>query len=213
MMLMEKTCSCCGESKSVAEFGKNAACKDGLQRKCRVCMLRYEREYKRRPEVKKRRAEEQKEYRSRPEVKKHRAEAAREYWSRPEVKKQNKKRVRSISGIPRTMIKRAKERAKDKGRECTIKPENIIINDTCPYLGIPLQLNEGQPGPGSPSLDRINSGLGYVKGNVEVISNRANTLKSNGTSFELMAIGVRMLRMELGDTYFREMHEGFTKRA
>ena len=35
--------------------------------------------------------------------------------------------------------------------------------------------------PASPSLDQIVPGLGYVKGNVQVISHRANTLKSDGT--------------------------------
>ena len=35
--------------------------------------------------------------------------------------------------------------------------------------------------PDSPSLDRIVPELGYVKGNIRVISNRANHLKSDAT--------------------------------
>jgi len=39
-----------------------------------------------------------------------------------------------------------------------------------------------------PTLDRINNDLGYIKGNVEVISAKANRLKNNGTieDFELI---------------------------
>jgi hypothetical protein len=40
----------------------------------------------------------------------------------------------------------------------------------------------------SPSLDRIDNSKGYVKGNVAVISFRANTLKNNATADELRAI-------------------------
>jgi len=38
---------------------------------------------------------------------------------------------------------------------------------------------------GSPSLDRINPALGYVKGNVWVISFKANAIKQNATVQEL----------------------------
>jgi hypothetical protein len=44
------------------------------------------------------------------------------------------------------------------------------------------------PRPASPSLDRIDNALGYVKGNVRIISFRANALRSNATLEELQAI-------------------------
>lgn len=40
----------------------------------------------------------------------------------------------------------------------------------------------------SPSLDRIRNELGYVRGNVIVISNRANRLKSDASIEELRDI-------------------------
>ena len=40
----------------------------------------------------------------------------------------------------------------------------------------------------SPSLDRIRLELGYVKGNVRVISGRANLLKNDATIEELEAV-------------------------
>jgi len=74
------------------------------------------------------------------------------------------------------MWSRAKYRAKQKGLEFNITKEDIIIPDTCPLLGTPMQ---------SPSLDRIDSSKGYTKDNVWVISNRANTLKNDATIKEL----------------------------
>jgi hypothetical protein len=74
---------------------------------------------------------------------------------------------------------RAKYRAKQKGREFTITKEDIVIPDICPLLGTPMK---------SPSLDRIDSSKGYVKGNVWVISNRANTLKNDATLTELKTL-------------------------
>lgn len=41
----------------------------------------------------------------------------------------------------------------------------------------------------APSLDRINNDLGYVPGNVMVISRRANIIKKDATLDELVAIG------------------------
>ena len=38
------------------------------------------------------------------------------------------------------------------------------------------------------SIDRIDPRIGYVAGNVRIISFRANVLKSNGTPEEIMAV-------------------------
>lgn len=58
----------------------------------------------------------------------------------------------------------------------------------CPVLGIALRLDlpEGFTThvPNSPSLDRVRPDLGYVPGNVRVISNRANLIKNDGTADE-----------------------------
>ena len=46
----------------------------------------------------------------------------------------------------------------------------------------------------SPSLDRIDNKKGYVKGNVAVISMRANHVKADGTTAEIAAIADFMRR-------------------
>lgn len=77
---------------------------------------------------------------------------------------------------------RAKSRSALLGREFSIELSDVVIPDICPVLGIPITLRAG---PNSPSLDRIDNSKGYVKGNVQVISNRANTIKGDATFQEL----------------------------
>jgi thymidylate synthase ThyX len=55
----------------------------------------------------------------------------------------------------------------------------------CKYLEIELDYTATKILPNSPSVNRINPTLGYVKGNIEVISNKANSMLLNATSEEL----------------------------
>lgn len=64
--------------------------------------------------------------------------------------------------------------------------EDIPIPDVCPVLGIPLKVNPGHHNKDdSPSVDRIDPTKGYVKGNVAVISCKANRIKNDATLEEL----------------------------
>lgn len=68
--------------------------------------------------------------------------------------------------------------------------EDIVVPEYCPVLGIKLEF--GLAGRGrsnsAPSVDRLIPEKGYVKGNIRVISMRANWLKSNGTLNEFAQI-------------------------
>lgn len=86
----------------------------------------------------------------------------------------------------------AKSRAKVRGLSFNLELKDIVIPETCPYLGIPLQCGLSKPSDASPSIDRINNRVGYVRGNIEIISKRANTLKSDAKAYELLLIGARM---------------------
>ena len=71
--------------------------------------------------------------------------------------------------------------------------ENAELASHCPVLGMPLDWschrnNGGKILPNSPSLDRIDSKRGYVKGNIWIISHRANTIKSDATHEELKLV-------------------------
>jgi hypothetical protein len=81
----------------------------------------------------------------------------------------------------RVLLESAIHRAKLKKLECNITVDDIVIPDICPILGIKLFKGHGKKCDNSPTLDRIDNDKGYIKGNVIVVSNRANTIKSYGT--------------------------------
>lgn len=85
-------------------------------------------------------------------------------------------------GVICAMLGSAKYRAKRDGYECTITHDDIVIPDVCPILGTPFtRSTTGKATPTSASLDKINPELGYVPGNVRVISHAANRLKDANT--------------------------------
>ena len=88
----------------------------------------------------------------------------------------------------RLMLKRARIRAKDKGLSFNLTTTDVEIPRCCPVLGIPLYLSDCGLTGHSPTLDRVDNAKGYVKGNVVVVSWRANRLKSDATIEELRAI-------------------------
>jgi hypothetical protein len=88
----------------------------------------------------------------------------------------------------RYLLNSVKGRAKTKGILFNITEEDIPIPEYCPVLGIPLFFGNTHQGDNSPSVDRINPKLGYVKGNVAVISLRANAIKQNATVEEIRAV-------------------------
>lgn len=81
--------------------------------------------------------------------------------------------------IDKRMLMSARTRARAQNLSFNISLSDIKIPKVCPILGIELVNNAGRAKGNSPCLDRIDNSLGYIKGNVGVISNRANQLKSN----------------------------------
>jgi hypothetical protein len=67
--------------------------------------------------------------------------------------------------------------AKLKNVPFNITHEDLPISHVCPVLGVPFVFGKGYRDHYGPSVDRIVPELGYVKGNVKVISLRANRLK------------------------------------
>ena len=84
--------------------------------------------------------------------------------------------------------RRAKERASSFGLEFDLThPPALPLR--CPVLGITLTPG-GRRRNSSPSLDRIDPQRGYIKGNVRVISDRANRLKGNRNLEEVRALSI-----------------------
>jgi hypothetical protein len=83
-----------------------------------------------------------------------------------------------------------KKRAKQNGTIFSLLIEDIPdIPLVCPILGIKIEANNiAGPLDSSPSLDRIIPSLGYIRGNIRIISNRANRLRSDATTHELFLL-------------------------
>ena len=118
----------------------------------------------------------------------------REYRRRPEIKEQNRKRMAKFQNDPTkwhlVVLSQARYRAKKKGLEFNITKEDILpIPEFCPILGIKLERVRGSAnalsGYTSPTIDRIDNTKGYVKGNVHVISMRANHIKRDASFDEI----------------------------
>lgn len=93
------------------------------------------------------------------------------------------------------LLRGAKTRARLKGLEFNIDVSDFELPECCPLLEIPLRINDRLHGSNladSYSLDRIDPSKGYVKGNVWVISKRANVIKNDATLEELERIVINL---------------------
>lgn len=88
------------------------------------------------------------------------------------------------------LLYNAKRNAEKRDVPFDLTRDDIVVPYVCPVLGIPLDVStpNGAPRPDAPSLDRLVPELGYVRGNVYIISNRANVIKSFGTAKEHDAV-------------------------
>lgn len=82
------------------------------------------------------------------------------------------------------LLERARRRARNRDLPFTLSRRDIAVPRTCPVLGIPLITGRHRSA-NSPSLDRIVPSRGYVRGNIRVISDRANRIKGSRTLAEL----------------------------
>lgn len=119
------------------------------------------------------------------------AEQARRYREDPEFRESWKQRVADYNreDYRRSMLKRAKCVSKQQGLPFNLESiEDIPYVTHCPVFGVELVMGNGTNHRWSPSLDKIVPAKGYVKGNVVVVSLRANMIKSNASVDELEAI-------------------------
>lgn len=124
------------------------------------------------------------------------ADKARLYYS-TNIDDIKARRVAEVAAgtTPRTpsykMWYSAKTRARVRGLDFDISIADIVVPDKCPVLGVSFVLcppRRGIADPCAPFVDRIDPCRGYVRGNIRVVSHRANTLKSNGTLEEFRAV-------------------------
>lgn len=114
------------------------------------------------------------------------------------IKREARKKTNRVFNRSRELFNETKVRAVKRGVPHTITKEDVRnmfgIVKTCPIFGVELDYTGGVRTDNSPSLDRVIPELGYVKGNVAVISERANRLKNDGTPLENLQVAVWQLR-------------------
>jgi hypothetical protein len=91
---------------------------------------------------------------------------------------------------------RLRQSATRSGKEFTIEVEDIVIPEYCPYLCIKLTTDyKDHKLPNYFSGDRIDSSKGYIKWNVQVISLKANVMKSSATIEELLTFSRNIINL------------------
>lgn len=158
-----KTCGRCGLAKPVAEFQRrNDRPED---RDCRACWNERRREWRRNNPEKLRAQEE-------------------------------RKLTRQKQDQRRWLFNRVRARALRSGLPFELTLEDIFIPKHCPVLGLELlplgRIVRGAERDRIASVDRLVPELGYVRGNVAVISLRANRLKNDATAAELEQLAAWM---------------------
>lgn len=109
-------------------------------------------------------------------------------------KEATKAKYGTKEGRIKFLLFKAKTRAKEKNIEFSITYEDLKIPDLCPLLEIPIIWNvrTGRPTENSPSVDRIDNSKGYVKGNVWIVSMRANFIKNSASPEELEKLATNL---------------------
>lgn len=167
-----KVCRVCQIQKHISEFCSHRKYKDGLNAICRKCAN-----------------EERKIYEEKHKDKLN--EMSRKRYKNDEVSRLlNKLRCKEYLAKNRIkiLLSRVKKRAKSRNLPFDIEVNDIVIPNVCPILGIPLKWGGHANSPNLPSLDRIDNTKGYVKGNIHIISLRANNIKRDSNVEEMYKI-------------------------
>ena len=89
-----------------------------------------------------------------------------------------------------TMLRSARQRASLEERPFVSFDIDGLYVEQCPILGIPLRYCDGKRGDDSATLDKIVPDVGYVPGNVWIISSLANTIKQDASATEILKVGL-----------------------
>lgn len=96
--------------------------------------------------------------------------------------------------IEHSLIIECRARARKRGLEFNLDDVDIVIPEYCPVLGIKIQRTRAKITDNTPSIDRVKMSRGYVRGNVRVISWKANRLKSDCDEPEIFEAIARYIR-------------------
>lgn len=161
-----KICGKCKIEKSFDLFSGFNHSKDGKQLWCKSCM-KNSTTVERRVEYNKRRKERRKTI-----------PGYKERECTLDAKRRHSNREKTLwNGV--------RMRAEKQSIPFNLEVSDIVIPDKCPILGYKFNKNVVTRSFEEPSIDKIIPEWGYTKGNIMVISRKANTMKSNCSLEEL----------------------------
>lgn len=168
-------CPDCGRELHIDMFDKTANSKTGRRWLCRDC-------YKKHQKINQ---GQDKNY-----FKKLRLKLCPDF--KDKIRKQKKKsRERNFE---QEILRQCKSRAERKGLEFNLNLSDIVIPDKCPLLEVPFNFGNKKNYEYTPSIDRIDNSKGYIKGNVQIISMKANAMKNSASPEELYTFCKNILR-------------------
>jgi len=187
-----RTCYTCGETKPITQFRKASKEKHGYAYECLECSRSYSRTYVI-EHANTRNAKRQEKYKTDLEWQNHEKQRNTERNHKQDIKNQNRLRRDKTNSYKRA-YDGVKNREQSSGKR---KPKGFNIsleytlevaeqqNHKCALTGIPFNMKrtgDKEHDALLPSIDRINSTLGYVPGNIQWTTIWANTAKLNHTT-------------------------------
>jgi len=117
----------------------------------------------------------------------------------------------------------ARARAKEKEIRFNLAVKDVFIPQKCPVLGIELFQSNGRgkekgfQNINAPTIDRVVNSEGYIRGNICVISRRANTIKGDANIPEMIALisyalSFRHHKNESGESDAKKLRELFKEK-
>lgn len=95
---------------------------------------------------------------------------------------------RKTNNFENLLLARTKSKAKERQIFFDLNLNDFVIPKICPIFDIELKLSDNKPCDNSPSIDRINNNLGYIKNNIIFISWKANRFKGEASLAEMKLI-------------------------
>lgn len=174
---MDKKCTKCKTPKSLDKFSVDKSHKDGYRSVCKSCIKEYNEIWYNNnitdiSDKRKKRYQKNRDI----ELKKNKENRIKNGYKWNETKREKHKKDPRYG-----MYIGAKSRSKKSGIEFNITLDDIIVPSLCPILNIPLFTSNLVVSPNSPTIDRIDNDKGYIKGNIIIISFKANTIKNSAT--------------------------------
>ena len=158
--------------KDISDFHKCAQRKDGLSNHCIACYEEWRKQYvaTHKEQVK---------------LWARRGNAKSAADPRNREKRISKAYLWRLEHPERAILVCIKSKAKKNNIAFDLEVKDIHIPKQCPVLGVTLVKGQRRIG-NSASVDRIDPSVGYVKGNIQIMSSKANVMKNNATPKELL---------------------------